>query len=74
MYIYLLDKSKKEVIELKQHSDIVAILGSLGIKYYEEFPYAAAGYEDPYEFMDNYKLIKLKSDKGVLFFEEEQNV
>ena len=73
MYIYLLDRYKKEVVELKDNSDIIAILNSLKIKYYEDFPYEAAGFEDPYSFMDEYKVIKLNGDKGALFFVEADN-
>lgn len=73
MYIYLLDRYKKEVVELKNNSDIIAILDSLKIKYYGDFPYEAAGFEDPYSFMDEYKVIKLKGDKGAFFFGEVDN-
>ena len=70
-YYYLLDKRKKEVIELIGHSDILGLLNSMKIKYYDAFPYAEAGFEDPYTFMDEYRLIKLSADNnGNLIFVE----
>ena len=56
---YLLDKYKKEVIEMKELEDIRVVLDSMKIKYYNYFPYEDAGYEDPYAFMEDYKLITL---------------
>lgn len=57
---YLLDTQKKEVIEMKEVPDIEEVLESIGITYYKFFPYEVAGYEDPYAFMEDYKLINLK--------------
>ena len=56
---YLLDKYKKEVIEMKELEDIRIVLESMKLKYYNYFPYEDAGYEDPYNFLEDYKLITL---------------
>ena len=69
MYCYLLDKSKKEVIELRAVPDVIHVLNSLGIKYFEEFPYEAAGYEDPYSFMDDFTVVKVKDGGEQFMFE-----
>ena len=59
MYYYLLDKWNKEVIEITNPTEKdLKVFKSMGIKYYEDFPYEAAGFEDPYAFMEEYKLIK----------------
>jgi hypothetical protein len=59
MYYYLLDKHKKEVLEFNYDEKTFTMLRSMGIKCYEHFPYEEAGFEDPYAFMDEYKVIKL---------------
>lgn len=71
MYCYLLDRQKKEVIEAKAEDSTIKIFTSMGLKYYEEFPYEAAGYEDPYAFMDDYTLIKLADGFDFLEVVEE---
>ena len=70
MYYYLLDKHSGKVFEFKPLQKTLNILKSMGIKCYDHFPYEEAGFEDPYTFMDNYDLIKLKEDDGSLILEE----
>ena len=60
---YLLDKHKKEVIEIKNIEPIKFILDSMKIKYYDYFPYEDAGYEDPYNFMEDYALITFNGNE-----------
>lgn len=62
MRYYLLDKYKREVIELKHLDDIKEVLDSMKIKYYDYFPYEDAGYEDPYAFLEDYTLINLEGN------------
>ena len=71
MYYYLLDRHRKEVTEMMDISDRDRIiLKSLGINVYENFPYEEAGYENPYDFLEEYKLIKLVNN----VFEVVENV
>lgn len=71
MYYYFLDKHRKEVTEMQDISEKdKVIFGSLGIPYFDHFPYAEAGFEDPYEFLENYTLIKLVDN----VFEVVENV
>lgn len=75
MYYYLLDKWHKEVIEMSaENSGYLKVFDSMGIKYYDHFPYEEAGYEDPYTFLEDYKLIKFlpepKSMEMVIEVEE----
>ena len=74
MYYYILDKYNKRVFEFAKepNEETKLILKSMGIKYSQEFPYAEAGYEDPYAFMEDYEIIKIKPDSFVL--EVEDNV
>lgn len=63
MYYYLLNKWHKEVIEISaENSEYLPIFDSMKIKYYDYFPYEEAGYEDPYAFLEEYKLIKFLPD------------
>lgn len=62
MRYYLLDKYKREVIEMKHLDDIKEVLDSMKIKYYDYFPYEDAGYEDPYTFLEDYTLINLEGN------------
>lgn len=63
MYCYLLDKWNKEVIEIKKPTEKdLKIFSSMGIRFYKEFPYEEAGFEDPYAFMEEYKLITFLPD------------
>lgn len=74
MYYYILDKYNKRVFEFAGEPSIETklILNSMGIKYSQTFPYELAGYKDPYNFMEDYEIIKIKADNFVL--EVEENV
>lgn len=74
MYYYILDKGNKRVFEFvgEPSTETKLILNSMGIKYSQIFPYELAGYEDPYNFMEDYEIIKIKADNFIL--EVEDNV
>lgn len=74
MYCYILDKYNKRVFEFAEEpsAETKLILNSMGIKYSQTFPYELAGYKDPYNFMEEYEIIKIKADNFVL--EVDNNV
>ena len=74
MYYYILDKHNKRVFEFagEPSAETKLILNSMGIKYSQTFPYELAGYEAPYNFMEDYEIIKIKADNFIL--EVEDNV
>lgn len=75
MYYYLLNAWQKEVIEIHNPTEReLKLFDSMGIKYYTEFPYEKAGYEDPYSFMEDYKLIKFLPEPNSISMEVVDNV
>ena len=68
MYNYILDKHNKRVFEFEGElsNENSIILKSMGIKYSPVFPYDAAGYEDPYSFMEDYEIIKVNANNFLL--------
>ena len=71
MYYYFFDRAKREVTEMTDLSDKdKVIFKTFGIKYYDHFPYEEAGFEDPYAFLEHYKLVKLVNN----VFEVEEDV
>jgi hypothetical protein len=72
MYYYILDKHNKKVFEFNTENnfDYRPVFTSMGIKFYDEFPYEYAGYDDPYVFLSDYTLIKFKDNQEIIEVEE----
>ena len=72
MYYYILDKGNKRVFEFIEgaDNDNKEIFKSMGIKIYSEFPYVEAGFDNPFDFMDEYKIIKFFTQHGSIEVEE----
>jgi hypothetical protein len=67
MYYYFFDRNKKEVIEMSELTEAnIALFKAFNVPYYDHFPYEEAGYEDPYSFLEDYTLIKLKGHTFVM--------
>lgn len=69
MYFYILDKEQKWVFEIKcarETADRIAEACSPNENFYETFPYEAAGYSDPYSFMEEYKVINVEGEDVVI--------
>ena len=68
MYYYILDKGNKRVFEFSEGADggNKDLFTVMGIQLHYVFPYEAAGYEDPYNFMEDYEVIKFHTTNGVV--------
>lgn len=68
MYNYILDKHNKRVFEFAGEPSVTSkqVLKSMGIKYTSIFPYEEAGYENPYDFMEDYEIIKINANNFVM--------
>ena len=75
---YILDQFSKRVFEfpVETYEKLKPLFSSMLIPIHFEFPYEAAGYEDPYSFMEDYQIITFAESNGdiVEIVEVEENV
>ena len=72
MYYYFLDKENKIVFEIKCSDQAADYFADMGLNLSEVFPYEEAGYEDPYSFMDEYKIVKVEDSFIEVETEDEE--